>query len=144
MVEKLGNFQYFHNFSKNIFLYSKPKKLEDNENNILKSFHCTTRLVRRVMEYSDVIMFEMLFRFCHSEQMNLHSRNHIWKVKTQKSHQIHQIFSEKRKCSITVYTFSLSYKLSDISSICYHYIIHLIPPDIYILYDECSEAGREK
>ena len=125
MTEKLRNFQACHNFPKNIFLYWKSKKkLEDNASNILKSSIC------RAMEYLNVtIMFEMLFMFYHLKQKCLHSRN-VW----EKAHQMHHIFVQETKCSITISFFSFYYKLSYICFTCYHYINYWF---IYLLYIFC-------
>ena len=62
------NFQRCHNFSKKTVVYWKSRKLEASAKNFLKSLSCTATLIRRAMEYSNVIMFEMLFMFCHFER----------------------------------------------------------------------------
>ena len=65
-------------------------------------------------------------------------------VPSRKTHQMHQIFGKKTKCSITIYAFSLSYQLSDICSTCYYYLHRSLvyPLFIQILYDECSRHVR--
>ena len=58
--------------------------------------------------------------------------------KTQETHQKHQIFGWKTKCSIIIFAFSLSYQLSYICFTCHHYINHWF---IHLKYLICMKAN---